>query len=168
MNRPPELIGFGVLVVLFGLFGCSQPESSPSANSATDDSATSVSVSVIHPQASRLVDSLKKSHFECAGHGRELYPLYYECQLADLSMYLYADDRGQVEGIRVFGPKANQREWVRNALDLITQQADSLSAIFPEVLEKADLMIANDLVLEWEPNGQRSIFRISPVSALKK
>ena len=156
--RQAVLISFFILCCLNS--GCQPLESDSSS-----ENGLASTQSVLHPSAVQIVQKLQQSQFTCEGHGRELYPLYYQCDRTDVSTFLYADDKGQLEGIRIFGSTSDSAEWILSSLELVTDQADRLAEHFTkDVLAQRSHQI-DGLILEWEADGDKGIFRISPSSA---
>jgi len=79
-----------------GLIGCRSPEKNEKASGKWPASAAI---------AAR---TLSEWNFDCLAEGRERYPSHYSCTHMDESrsgsVVLYADDRNELVGIRVFAP----------------------------------------------------------------
>ena len=115
-----------------------------------------------------LRDDLKSQGFTCLEKGRELYPELFDCTNQDsLGIYLYADDRGRLEGIRGFGP--GNTEWIRIPLSLIydVDVVDSISTALSSPEVTPSRIFRGSHLLEWESSGVHSILRISPRSAIR-
>lgn len=71
--------------------------------------------------AASAVGALRDIGYDCLEEGRELYPVLYTCSLeSDASgdgIFLYADDRNALAGVRVFYSEAST-EMSKDALDM--------------------------------------------------
>ena len=151
-----------MLTVALSLWGCvaaDRPESTVSSSTYLLDSAVKVK--------DRLVDQ----NFECIAKGRELYPILFECSGSDslngLGVFLYADDRGRLEGVRAFGPE--NTSWLPVTLSLIYDPVvtDSLFDLLQTSPAATSQIILDSTLLEWESESVPFILRISPLSAIR-
>ena len=137
--------------------GCGKPTDTP------PDPTTFLMNSAV-----QVRDVLIEQGFECAAEGRELYPLLFDCARSEaLHIYLYADDRGRLEGIRAFGPQ--NTSWLPIPLSLLFDPvlSDSLVQELRSQPGPSSRIILGSRLLEWESGNVPSILRISPLSAVR-
>ncbi len=147
-------------VLLLLLFvGCLKP---------SDTSPTTTATTFLLDSAVQVRDILIEQGFECTAEGRELYPLLFDCaRTGALHIYLYADDRGRLEGIRAFGPQ--NTSWLPIPISLLFDAvlSDSLVHELQSQPGPSSRIILGSRLLEWESGNVPSILRISPLSAVR-
>ena len=117
--------------------------------------------------AASAADSLRDKGFRCLEEGRELYPLFYACTLdGNLSaggIYLYANDRNDVVGIRAFASDASRASdrFFEVALSLSGLQGLPSQPIEFDVEEKT-YDFDNNLVIETGSSHDVRYLRITP------
>ena len=109
-------------------------------------------------------DALRNTGFRCTEEGRELYPALYACTLVDESrsggIYLYADDRNELVGIRAFSSDSSTY-FFDQALDLAFPSRNLGNQLtFDPSEQKIDL--ADDILVETGRSDDVRYLRITP------
>ena len=143
------------------LWGCSTARNSP----------PSMVNEVLSESAIKIRDLLLEQQYRCNAEGRELYPLLYACDRNDFpAIYLYADERGRLEGIRAFVSGTHQDNWMRIPLDLVftRSRSDSIAKAISHSDSIKRTIRTGSTIIEFEHSEQGFILRISPQSAIKE
>ncbi len=150
-------------LLVIGVFllcaGCTQPDPPLVSEFVLSDSAT------------QSKSELEGLGYSCTAKSGELYPKVYECDRdSDIStVYLYANDKAQLEGIRAFGNAENRGVWMKNATELVfdLQRFPLLNTLWSDEIPSDSSFTMGTSVIERISTGERLILRISPSAAIR-
>jgi|GEM_PF-1817011 len=150
------------LVLVFAVLFSSACQDAPrESNSNSEPSAFEI-------LAKPLSVIFEDSGFSCSERGRELYPLYYECvDDTEIRAYLYANDRNQLEGLRVFAPLAAGYEILLDLAETVLSETD-LARLQRELADgeaNAFEFQSSHSIVEWVVESDGAILRISAPGA---
>ena len=120
--------------------------------------------------APQLQAKMELAGFVCLREGRELYPFLYDCSKEkNLHVYVYANDRSQIEGVRVFGPTKSDPDWITETLELVFQPpiTSKIQRAMESTKYQPSVFHLDGFVFEYLKEDDRSIFRISPSDAIR-